>query len=560
MPLSMNPTAIKSEERTLGAILSDKIAIHVPVYQRSFSWTKSEISDLWDDLQDIIFNGHESHFFGSMVFIQKPDASLEVVDGQQRLATISLLLAVIRDAYNGVKDMQRAQHVETQYLCSRRLRTMEASPKLSMNEIDNDLFSKIIEAGKSYDDLTSITKNNKVFESNRLIARAYMYLFDQVKKGSNDFTNAEYLSTLVEVVTDSITCIQIITSTEESAYVLFETLNDRGIDLTLSDMLKNFLFSKAGKRIDEVKHKWTEIVTLIGQEYMKTFIRHEWMSRFGQTREKELFKRIKYEMRSNPKVVDYINGLRNAATVYDAIRNPDNELWVPYGTKCRNLLEEILLLGPVQCYPLILATYFEKPKDLNTILQCIVNLTVRYSIICAKGTGNLESTYARASISMRSNLTKLKATKDILLEIFPKDEEFITNFKEKTLSSSKIIKYLFSKIEMSLSGTDGLLPNPEMLSVEHILPKKPSSKWPAAMRSAEFLREYLNRIGNLSILTEPMNRDCESKEFSSKKDIYSKCKYKITNQLCSYDNWSNESIITRQGVLSEIAAKVWEIN
>jgi hypothetical protein len=363
----------------------------------------------------------------------------------------------------------------------------------------------------------------------------------------------------VEAITDGISGIQIITNTEDSAYVLFETLNDRGIDLTLSDMLKNFLFSKAGKRIEEAKNKWTQIVTLIGQEYMKTFIRHEWMSKYGQTREKELYKKIKAEVRSNPKAIEYITNLREAANIYDAIRNPDHEIWTSFGPKCQQLLEDILLLGPIQCYPLILSTYFSRPKELSTVLNWITNLTVRYSIICAKGTGNLETAYARASSAMRKSDSKMKDVKELLLNIWPNDDEFKSSFKEKTLSSPRIIKYLFAKMEVTISQDDSLIPNPETLSVEHILPKKPGAKWPPKMRAAEFLKEHISKIGNLTILTEPMNRDCESKEFSFKKTIYKDSRYKLTKNLCQISDWSETEIEQRQADLAKTAASIWVI-
>jgi uncharacterized protein with ParB-like and HNH nuclease domain len=283
------PPSITSDQRSIGSILSDKKSLRVPAYQRSFSWTKSEIEDLWDDIQGILYGDDDNYFLGSMVFIKKQDHSLEVVDGQQRLAAISLFLATIRDGFKSVNDTARADHVETHYLCSRDLKTLEAVPKLTLNEVDNNIYSKIIESSISLDDIRKLSKNKDQFESNRLIANAYLILYDLIKNGSAKFSNIEYLAKLVEIVTDNILCIQIITTIEDSAYVLFETLNDRGLDLTLSDMLKIFLFSKAGKRLDELKHKWTETMTLIGQQYMKTFIRHEWMSRFGQTREKELY-------------------------------------------------------------------------------------------------------------------------------------------------------------------------------------------------------------------------------------------------------------------------------
>ena len=554
-----HPSSIKSEERSLGSILSDKRLLRVPVYQRSFSWTKSEIADLLDDLQNVISEAHESYFLGSMVFVQKPDNSLEVVDGQQRLATISLFLAAVRDGFRKANDSQRAQQIETYYLCSRAFRTMEAHPKLSLNEIDNDLYSQIIESSKTLEHITATSRNKEVFESNRLIARAYLALSEFAKKQSSNFSNTEYLSRLVEAITENVSCIQIITNSEDSAYLLFETLNDRGIDLTLSDMLKNFLFSKAGRRLEEAKHKWTEIVTLIGQEHMKTFIRHEWMSRYGQTREKELYKKIKDEIRSNPEAIEYISNLREAATVYDSIRNPDSELWTKHGPKCQKLLEDILLLGPIQCYPLILSTYLAKQKELETVLRWIVSLTVRYSIICGKGTGNLETTYAKASSMMRRENTRLREVREILLNIWPNDEEFKTSFKEKTLSTPRIIKYLFSKIESALKNDESHIPNPETLSVEHVLPKRPGPKWPQRMRKEEFLRDYLNRIGNLSILIEPINRDCESREFAFKQELYKKSKYKMTQDICSYNKWTEEEIVLRQEKISDIAVKLWVI-
>src|SRR5665647_2766230 len=98
MSLSQS-SSIKSEERSIGSILADKRPLRVPAYQRSFSWTKTQIDDLWEDIQSILYDGQEQYFLGSMVFIQKADNSLEVVDGQQRLATLSLLLAAIRDGF-----------------------------------------------------------------------------------------------------------------------------------------------------------------------------------------------------------------------------------------------------------------------------------------------------------------------------------------------------------------------------------------------------------------------------------------------------------------------------
>ena len=190
-------------------------------------------------------------------------------------------------------------------------------------------------------------------------------------------------------------------------------------------------------------------------------------------------------------------------------------------------------------------------------MDWVVSLTVRYSIICAKGTGNLETAYAKASSTMRKTAVQLKDVKESLLKIWPNDDEFKSSFKEKTLTTPRIIKYLLAKLETTIVGDQSLVPNPESLSVEHVLPKRPGSKWPSRMRSDEYLKEHLNKIGNLTILTEPMNRECESREFTFKKTLYQDSKFKITQDLCSTFDWTETDIDKRQAALADIAAKTW---
>ena len=110
--MALTQSSIKSEERSLGQILSDGRPLRVPTYQRNFSWGKAQITDLWDDIQRILYDSPDNYFLGSMVFIQREGNSLDVVDGQQRLATVSLLLAAIRDGFIVANDSARAQHVE----------------------------------------------------------------------------------------------------------------------------------------------------------------------------------------------------------------------------------------------------------------------------------------------------------------------------------------------------------------------------------------------------------------------------------------------------------------
>ena len=128
---------------------------------------------------------------------------------------------------------------------------------------------------------------------------------------------------------------------------------------------------------------------------------------------------------------------------------------------------------------------------------------------------------------------------------------------QKTLKAPRIIKYLLSKIEIENSLDDSTIPNPDSLTVEHILPKKPNKDWPFKMRKDTYLKEWVNKIGNITILTEPMNREAQSKRFDIKKSIYSHSTFSVSKDICQFSEWNDGKILERQSSLSEIASKVW---
>lgn len=160
---------------------------------------------------------------------------------------------------------------------------------------------------------------------------------------------------------------------------------------------------------------------------------------------------------------------------------------------------------------------------------------------------------------MRKDAKRLKEVKETLSNIWPSDNEFKSAFKEKTLTTPRIIKYLFAKLETAASKDASLIPNPESLTVEHILPRRPSPKWPTRVRSDEFLKQHLTKVGNLTILTEPMNQECESREFAFKQTLYKDSKFKITTELCSVSDWTEKEIEDRQAWLADIAATIWQM-
>lgn len=553
---------IDAERRTIRDIFGISRTLAVPLYQRSFAWTKSEVDELWEDLQGVLNGDDNSYFLGPMVFVQRGATTFEVVDGQQRLAALSLLFAVIRDGYRQADRQAKAEIIESNALLQQKdLRSEKAAPKLSLNETDNDVFIQIVEGKQDDDYYKRILQDHKADESSKLLISAYLSYRGRISERSEGFSDVDALNDLAEALLDRIAVIEIITTDEDAAYTLFETLNDRGADLTLSDLLKNFLFGRAKSRLAEVRKLWTEVMTTVGQGTMTQFIRHEWMSRNGKIREPVLFRRLKERIKTPSEVMEYVGGLRKAADVYAALSNPSSPVWKGYSSAAKELLKQVGVFKVVQCYPLLMSAKLQRrPHDFEVIARWIVGLTVRYSIIGGKGTGNLETAYANASPICRDKGKTLGDVKKPLLNIYPGDEEFRTSFASKRQSEEPIARLILAELEKALSQARENVPS-DSLTLEHILPRNPGAAWPASLRSTALHGVLVNRIGNLTLMVGD-GRDGNSSlpdGFEEKTPVYAKSKLAITSQLASYREWNEATIDARQQQLASAAVKVWFI-
>lgn len=553
--------SIDAERRSIEEVLGMSRCLVVPMYQRSFAWTKSHLDELWEDLRGILLGNDKSYFLGPMVFVRSDANLLEVVDGQQRLAALSLLFAVIRDAY-ALKGLgKKAQIIGTASLTQQPdLDTEQASPKLTLNETDNTLFQEIVDGGRSRSYFYDVSRDKTMPESVKLLAQAYVNIYDRLAAQTGDFADVDALNQFAQALLRKVEIIEIMTTDEDAAYVLFETLNDRGVDLTLSDLLKNYLFRKAkGSRLPEVRQKWTELMATIGQGRMTQFIRHEWMSRNGKVREPVLYRKLKETIRTSADVISYVTGLRKAADVYVALSNPTSGLWRSYAAETRDMLRQIQVFGVVQCYPLLLsAKEARSRKEFGEIAKWVVALTVRYNIIGGKGTGNLESAYAKASPLCHDRSLTQADIKKVLLEIYPDDNEFESSFAVKRISEEPIARLILAELEKSVSGTDAKVADPEALTLEHVLPKSPGATWPSKLASPPRHGELLNRLGNLTLLTGPKNSSLPD-DYASKKGEYAKSDIAITQGIASFQTWNDDSVDKRQEELASHAVKVWRL-
>ena len=217
----------------IGHTVSDN-KLSVPLYQRSYAWEESHVTDLYDDLLTSIRNSEDEYFIGSIV-ISSGDDRDEVVDGQQRLATISIFIAAIRDYFVNSDDPERAEDIQNQYLSSRDRRSQEVIPNLKLNNNDNNFFYNRIILNPA------ISVESAKASHDRLIKA-----FSIAKKKVNAYASAtgnptESLLDLCDFIDEHLKVILVKVPNHANAFTIFETLNDRGLELAISDLLKNFL-------------------------------------------------------------------------------------------------------------------------------------------------------------------------------------------------------------------------------------------------------------------------------------------------------------------------------
>lgn len=548
---------INGDRKTIQDIFAPSRRLKVPTYQRSFAWTTAETDDLWDDLQPLLEGQVNSYFIGPMVFVDKGENVYEVVDGQQRLAAVSLLFAAIRDGLREAGRVDDAAQVAMLLKRRRSLTTGETAHILTLNDTDNEAFLQIMAGERSAADLARGARTRSEPESVRLLTAAYASYYERLRAETDGFTNWQQLGRYFESLAAGVAVIEITTASDEAAYTFFETLNARGVDLTLSDLVKNYLFSKAGARLSEVQRLWTEAVATVGQGTMTRFIRHEWTSRKGKIRETALYRRLKTDIPDAAKAVAYAKGLREAGEVYAALSNPTSPVWRGFTPRAKELLRQIGAIQAVQCFPALLSARLErKPRDFQQIAEWLVALSVRYSVIGGKGTGNLETVLAGAAPLCREKGRPPSDVRKALLAIYPDDEEFRGAFASKRLTDPPTARLVLAAIERHVAGTEKVA-DPD-LTLEHVLPKKPGTGWPQTLRGTPRHAELLHRIGNLTLLTADDNSRLPG-GFEDKKRLYARSKLEITKRLAAFRQWDARSIDERQSELADAAVEIWRL-
>lgn len=552
---------IEFELLGLAEVLS-RWRLRVPPNQREYSWGNGgEVRDFLQDISDAMRKGkNDPYFVGTIVLTKTSGDELEIADGQQRLATVTMILAHIRDYYRSIGDNDSANSLESEYLFKYARRAKEILPQLTLNLDDNTFFRNcvLIIPGKR-ESMQPTRRSHRLISSAKNDIKAH---FDSLEKQyGTHFQEAivdweEYLKTHVKIVT-----LRVANST--NAFILFETLNDRGLKTSQADLVKNHLFGRAGERYEEAQSYWSRMrgaIDTIGEEDLTLdFLRLCCCLMSGATREKEIMERIERNSNNISESLKLLQFLADTSTDYAAILNSDHPKWNKYDESVRKAIRTMHLIGVTQIRPLILAiSRHFKPNETARGFKRMISWSVRILIEGTRG-GKLDEAYARIA----NKIHKGEITSDIELakesiDLIPSDAQFKASFSVARVSVNKLARYYLRSMESTAKGEKDpeFVPNEDVvINLEHVM-----SHVASEAVTEQDIETHYTRIGNLALMKAQKNNDIGSLPFSQKKSAYKSSAFILTQKLADSQNWSITEIEKRQKYLAELAIKTWPVD
>ena len=560
---------LDSKTVSLNYILSNGKIYRAPQFQRDYSWEQDNWEDLWNDIE-LAAETNNAHYMGSVVLQSTTGKEFLIIDGQQRFTTLTILTLAIINAIQTLADRgnetqqnrERADILMKQYIGQKDPASLSYSSKLFLNENNDGFFQNRLIGFK---DPVNV---RRLSDSEKLMWEAYQFFKERVALKFKDAGGSTLASFLNNIAGELMMFIQITVQDELNAYTVFETLNSRGVELTSTDLLKNFLFSSVSKSetdLKQIKTQWKKIIDAIGLKEFPNFLRYFLIATRKQITKEYLFKEVKHFVKTGQDVFDLLDHLEFYAYNYIALGNSEDELW-RMDKENRNAINILKAFKVTQWKPLLMVA-LEKlnNNDLKRLIQCIVSLSFRYNVIAKRQTNEMEKGYSKAAINLyKDQNPNIIAIRNDIKFMYVNDEEFKNSFSIKEFNTNnstekKLARYTLYKLESQ--EEDGSLYDFETDNgtIEHILPESFPDTYRGEFNEEQFENSVYS-IGNLTLLEAAKNnKEASNKTFEEKKRVYATSKYAITKNI-SDPHWTPLNIKSRQDQLARLATSIWKIH
>ncbi|HOB27259.1 MAG TPA: DUF262 and DUF1524 domain-containing protein [Bacteroidales bacterium] len=551
---------MEATEANLMKFIKKSDQFSIPIYQRLYSWTEKECERLWDDIMNVGSNNVPSHFIGSIMYIKdsspisKPEPLL-VIDGQQRLTTVSLLLeALARKIGDNEIEGFSAKKIRHYYLIN-PLETGDRKYKLLLSQNDRNTYISIIEQREYPKDFSVRIKD--IFE----------YFTNKIDKLSeNDIQNLCLGLSKLFIVDISLS------RDKDNPQLIFESMNSTGKDLSQADLIRNFMLMRLDGETQKRLYEdyWRPMELEFGQEAYSSsfdsFMRHYLTMKTGNIPKiDEVYEEFKnYFYNSQRDNEEELKELKKYAAYFCAMaldKEEDREL--------KEAFSDLRELKVDVSYPLLLEIYNDykidilSKNDFIEIIKLIESYVFRRAV-CGIPTNSLNKTFASfgKSIKKEKYLESVKAHFNNMTSYrrFPNDEEFVTELKFRDLYNFRSRSYWLRRLE---NHDRKERVNVSEYTIEHILPQNNNlnQDWRQALGPnwEKIQQKYVHTIGNLTLTG--YNSEYSDKFFTDKRDMkggFRESPLKLNKGLANLDTWNEETILQRAESLAKEALKVWQ--
>ena len=568
------PMKIESHDQEIRTLLSSGY-YRIPRFQRPYSWTRENIQEFWDD---IVKDGPADYFIGSMVVFDERNQRFGVVDGQQRLTTIIILLAVLRNTLDdlGLKDLAQGIH----NLIESRNINNESEFRLSTESSFPFFQDHILQWGKPEIPATPMKEEenlqNALDQLNSLVQTV-------VESGNADATLTEeakkaFLKEKLVGIRDALLGLKVIfikLDTDDDAYIIFETLNTRGKDLGLADLVKNhltkYLKSKSAS-LDQTKVKWERMrETIEGSSRdleTDTYIHHFWCSRDEYFPAKSLFKHLKKKV-TKVDARAFLDALVADAVLYRSIHEVSFGKWSKEEKRISESLIALQLFRVQQQTPCVLSLVRAykaskiKMRHLEDALVAIEKFHFLFTAVTSsRSSGGISGMYA--SLARRLfGASDQSAVLEVIGELKKKLRERIPSLAEvqavfpkilytdSLTKHQKLAKYIL--VEFYKKACPNITPDYDAMTIEHLIPQ-------SAIGTNAFTDETVGQLGNMILVSAELNQRLDNKAFKDKMLILNGERYPLPAAFANVTECSPQDIAQRTQNMAAIAYNsIWKI-
>lgn len=564
---------IESEDIDIESLLAGRF-FSIPRFQRPYSWEDDNILDLWDDVMSA---KGEDYFIGSMVMYKQGKQEFSVVDGQQRLTTVTLLLCAIRDAFAGLEEPDLAEGLHQ--LIERKNRTNRNEYVLKTETSFPYFQEKILKFGDAdIPDTPILPEELALKNASALLVEKVGNLLQEVDI-TETAPNADIRRAKVDKLVDlreavlNLKIILVKLENEEDAYLIFETLNTRGKELAVTDLVKNHFTKllRSNSSVDSVKIKWERILNAVHESSADittdAFLYHFWSSRQEATPMKKLYSVMKKELTSK-NARQYLDDLLRDVELYRAIHEP-SYMWTKNEKRVAESLRAIHLFRVVQPTPALLSlvrAYKDKKIKLRKLIEALEAIECFHfaftAITSSRSSGGISGMYSAFARKLYSAPDSNQASIEIgdfvqkLRERRPSTDEFLVGFRDVKFTNSmtkqkSLVRYIlrkFAERDEFKFAVDW-----DELTIEHFAPQ-------AMIDKNGWNEESIGQLGNLFLIDQKRNSELADKPFESKKDILTRNGNSFPSTLAGSDEWSPESVREHTDQMASIAYEsIWKI-